>query len=69
MSGETIPLMWPIRHVDASNLSRKFDEAATRRNKVSLFAQYTPWENLMFTWGFEYTNDNYLFADSGYPVR
>jgi putative beta-barrel porin MtrB/PioB len=51
--------------VDASNLSRKFDEAATRRNKVSLFAQYTPWENLMLTWGFEYTNDNYLFAALG----
>jgi hypothetical protein len=51
--------------VDASNLSRKFDEAATRRNKVSLFAQYTPWENLMLTWGFEYTNDNYIFAALG----
>ena len=51
--------------VDASNLSRKFDEAATRRNKVSLFAQYTPWENLMLTWGFEYTNDNYLYAALG----
>ncbi len=51
--------------VDASNLSRKFDEAAMRRNKASLFAQYSPLENLTFTWGFEYTNDSYLYATLG----
>ena len=49
----------------ATNLLRKFDEAATRRNKVSVFAQYSPLDNLMFYWGFEYTNDNYLYATLG----
>ncbi|HTN70956.1 MAG TPA: MtrB/PioB family outer membrane beta-barrel protein, partial [Methylomirabilota bacterium] len=51
--------------VDASNLSRKFDEAATRRNKMSLFAQYTPLDNLMLYWGFEYNYEKYLYAVLG----
>jgi hypothetical protein len=51
--------------VDPSNVSRKFDEAARRRDKVSLFAQYTPWDNLSFHWGFEFTNDRYLYAILG----
>ena len=29
-----------------TNIARKFDEAASRRNKTSLFAQYTPLDNL-----------------------
>jgi MtrB/PioB family decaheme-associated outer membrane protein len=51
--------------VDSSNVSRKFDEAASRRNKTSLFAQYTPWDNLMLYWGFEYTNERFLYATLG----
>ncbi len=51
--------------IDASNVSRKFDEAASRRNKASLFAQYTPWDNLMVHWGFEYTKDRFLYAILG----
>ena len=51
--------------IDASNVARKFDEAASRRNKTSLFAQYTPWDNLMLTGGFEFSNDQYLYADLG----
>jgi MtrB/PioB family decaheme-associated outer membrane protein len=50
---------------DASNVSRKFDEAASRRDKVSLFAQYTPLDNLMLHAGFEFTNDRYLYAILG----
>ena len=51
--------------IDASNVSRKFDEAASRRDKVSLFAQYTPLDNLMFHAGFEFMNDRYLYAILG----
>jgi MtrB/PioB family decaheme-associated outer membrane protein len=49
----------------ASTLTRKFFEAASRENKTSLYAQYTPRENLMFYWGFEFYNANYLFATLG----
>ena len=31
-----------LPEADAANISRKYDEAARRRNKASLFAQYTP---------------------------
>jgi MtrB/PioB family decaheme-associated outer membrane protein len=50
---------------DASNISRKYDEAARRRNKTSAFAQYTPWDNLEIHWGFELTTDRYLYAILG----
>ena len=50
---------------DASNVSRKFDEAARRRNKASLFASYTPLDNLELHWGFELTTDRYLYATLG----
>ncbi|MGB7949237.1 MAG: MtrB/PioB family outer membrane beta-barrel protein [Candidatus Binatia bacterium] len=54
-----------LPEADASNVSRKFDEAARRRNKASLFASYTPRDNLEFHWGFELTSDRYLYATLG----
>ena len=48
-----------------TNVARKFDEAASRRDKVSLFAQYTPFDNLMIHAGFEFMNDRYLYAILG----
>jgi MtrB/PioB family decaheme-associated outer membrane protein len=45
--------------VDASNLSRKFDEAARQRDKVSFFGQYTPWDRFTTYAGFEFTSDRY----------
>ena len=50
---------------EPTNALRKFDEAATRRDKLSLFAQYTPLDNLMLYWGFEYSYDKYLYAALG----
>jgi MtrB/PioB family decaheme-associated outer membrane protein len=54
-----------LPEADAANISRKFDEAARRRNKTSAFAQYTPWDNLEVHWGFDLTTDRYLFATVG----
>jgi MtrB/PioB family decaheme-associated outer membrane protein len=41
------------------NIARKFDEAERQRDRSSLFAQLTPWENLTFFTGFEFTSDDY----------
>ena len=38
---------------------RKFDEAARHRDKVSLYGQYTVWEQLTLHSGFELTSDRY----------
>ena len=54
-----------LPEADAANISRKFDEAARRRNKTSLFAQYTPLDNLELHWGFDLTTDRYLYATVG----
>ena len=54
-----------LPEADAANISRKFDEAARRRNKASLFAQYTPLDNLELHWGFDLTTDRYLYATVG----
>jgi MtrB/PioB family decaheme-associated outer membrane protein len=54
-----------LPEADAANISRKFDEAARRRNRASLFAQYTPLDNLEVHWGFELTTDRYLYATVG----
>lgn len=51
--------------VDASNVSRKFDEAARGRDKSSLFVQVAPWDRLMISAGFEFTKDRYLDAILG----
>jgi MtrB/PioB family decaheme-associated outer membrane protein len=44
---------------DIANISRKFDEAKRDRDKSSLFAEYTPWEQVSFHGGFEFTSDRY----------
>jgi MtrB/PioB family decaheme-associated outer membrane protein len=44
---------------------RKFDEAARHRDKVSLFGQYTVWEQLTFHSGFEVTSDRYPNSEIG----
>jgi MtrB/PioB family decaheme-associated outer membrane protein len=44
---------------DPINILRKFDEAKRNRDKSSLFAQYSPWEQVTFHAGFEFTADRY----------
>ncbi|HET8563948.1 MAG TPA: MtrB/PioB family outer membrane beta-barrel protein, partial [Candidatus Binatia bacterium] len=44
---------------------RKFDEAARQRDKSSLFAQITPWEQLTLYAGFELTSDRYPRSQIG----
>jgi len=44
---------------DTANISRMVDQAARDRDRVSLFAQLTPWEMLSFHAGFEFTNDRF----------
>ncbi len=44
---------------------RKFDEAARHRDKVSLYGQYTVWEQLTLHSGFELTSDRYPNSEIG----
>jgi MtrB/PioB family decaheme-associated outer membrane protein len=44
---------------------RKIDEAARKRNKVSLFTQISPFENLTLHAGFDFTSDDYPQSDIG----
>jgi hypothetical protein len=44
---------------------RKVDEAARTRNKLSIFTQISPLENLTFHGGFDFTNDEYPRSDIG----
>jgi len=44
---------------DIANISRKFDEAKRNRDKISFFSEYTPWEQLSFHSGYEFTSDRY----------
>jgi MtrB/PioB family decaheme-associated outer membrane protein len=44
---------------------RKFDEAARKRNKVGLFTQISPFENLTLHGGFDFTSDDYPQSEIG----
>jgi len=44
---------------------RKLDEAARERDKVSLFAQISPWEMLTLHGGFDFINDDYPRTEIG----
>jgi hypothetical protein len=44
---------------------RKFDEAARKRDKVSLFAQISPWEMLTLHGGFDFINDEFPRTEIG----
>ena len=44
---------------------RKFDEAARHRDKVSLYGQYTVWEQLTLNSGFDVTSDRYPNSEIG----
>ena len=44
---------------------RKFDEAARHRDKVSLYGQYTFWEQLTVHSGFDVTSDRYPNSEIG----
>jgi MtrB/PioB family decaheme-associated outer membrane protein len=44
---------------DAANISRKFYLAKRDRDRVSLFADYSPWETLGLHAGFEFTGETY----------
>ena len=44
---------------------RKFDEAARNRNKLSLFSQISPLQNLTFHGGFDLITDDYPRTDIG----
>ncbi len=55
----------PGYHPDEENLAKKFDEAKRDRDKSSLFAQLTPWEQLMFYGGFEFMADRYPNSQLG----
>jgi MtrB/PioB family decaheme-associated outer membrane protein len=45
--------------VDTANISRKFYLAKRDRDRVSLFADYSPWETLGLHAGFEFTGETY----------
>jgi MtrB/PioB family decaheme-associated outer membrane protein len=47
------------------NLAKKFDEARRDRDRVSLFAQYMPWDILNLYAGFEFTRDFYPDSNLG----
>lgn len=51
--------------LDDENLAKKFDEANRRRDRVSLFAQVSPWDQLTFHGGFEFTSDRYPDSELG----
>lgn len=53
--------------VDPTNLSRKFNQAKRNRDRVSLFAQVTPWETLTLHSGFEFTGER--FPDSAFGTQ
>ncbi len=61
---ETLETPEEIREARLEAL-RKFDEAARHRDKVSLFAQYTLWEQLTFHGGFDITSDRYPHSEIG----
>jgi hypothetical protein len=52
---------------DSANISRMFNQAARQRDKVGLFAQVTPMDNLNFYAGFDMTADR--FTDSTLGVQ
>ena len=45
--------------VDAANISRKFYLAKRDRDKVSLFSEISPWEQVSFHAGFEFGSETY----------
>lgn len=45
--------------VDSANISRKFYQAKRDRDRVSLFADVSPWETLGLHAGFEFTGETY----------
>ena len=49
----------PTGGVDIANISRKFYQAKRDRDKVSLFAEISPWEKLSFHAGFDFTGESY----------
>ena len=51
--------------LDRLEALRKFDQAARKRNKLSLFTQVSPYENLTLHGGFEFTSDDYPRSDIG----
>jgi MtrB/PioB family decaheme-associated outer membrane protein len=51
--------------LDRLEALRKVDEAARTRDKVSLFTQISPLENLTFHGGFDFINDDYPRSDIG----
>ncbi len=44
---------------DQANISRMIDQVERDRDRVSLFAQYSPWDRLSVHGGFEFTGDRY----------
>ena len=44
---------------DTANISRMFDQGARQRDKVGLFAQFTPMDTLNFYAGFDFINDRF----------
>jgi MtrB/PioB family decaheme-associated outer membrane protein len=46
-------------NADDENIAKKFDEAERQRDRSSLFLQLSPWEQLTFFTGFEFTLDAY----------
>ena len=51
--------------LDRLEALRKFDEAARNRDKVTLFSQYSPFENLTLHGEFNFINDDYPRSDIG----
>jgi MtrB/PioB family decaheme-associated outer membrane protein len=45
--------------IDSADISRKFYLAKRDRDRVSLFADYSPWDNLGLHAGFEFTGESY----------
>src|SRR5262245_8277890 len=58
LSPPTCPAV-PGDCVDAANISRKFYEAQRHQDKVSLFTEFSPWENVSLHAGFEFKNERF----------
>lgn len=54
-----------LETVDPTNLSRKFFQAKRDRDRVSLFAEVSPWETLSLHGGFEFTGERFTGSKFG----
>jgi hypothetical protein len=54
-----------VEDVDIANISRKFYLAKRDRDKASLYSEISPWEQVSFHAGFEFTGEEFLKSTLG----